>query len=173
MRYLSLLFILFSGLCFAQPETHVNQPETTVNESVNPQWDQLKTLNTEIIQLQKESTTLTGTAQNVVRLQLLTKNETLRETIQALLNETPQTNKSELLKQVHQQVRFINSAEEYLKNQTNQNQKIFDKANNEEKLIAQKNLNESHQLAIKMVKEQWINYQWLTEIGRASCRERV
>ncbi len=164
MRYLSLFFILFSGLCFAQPETQNTQPNTTVNDNVNPQWAQLKTLNTEIAQLQKEAITLTGTAQNVVRLQLLTKNETLRDTIQSLLNETPLINKSELLAQVRQQVQFINKAEKYLNNQTINNQKVFEKANNEEKLITQKNLSESHQLAIKMLKEQWINYQWLNKL---------
>lgn len=161
MRYISLLLLIFSSLCFAQPEKTPPPPA----QKVNPQWAQLQTLNTEIAALQTESENLTGTAQNVVRLQLLTKNEKLRRTIQGLISQTPIENKAELLKQVRQQVRFINSAENYLIKQAATQQTSFEKASNEEKLIAQKNLDESHQMALKMLKEKWLNNQWLNALG--------
>ncbi len=163
MRFLCLLLLFISHLSFAQTEA---SPYET-----SPYIEQLNALNQEIKTLQQESENLTGTAQNVVRQQLLTKNDDLRDTLSSLINETPIEAKPLLLKQVKQQIQFVKEASNYLDKQINLFQAQLDKVGNEEKLLAQKSLDEARQLSSRMLQEQWTNYQWLKTLGEPQPKQ--
>lgn len=83
MRALVLLMLFVSTLTFAQNST--------------PELDKLNQLNTEITELQKESVTMIGTSQDVVRLQLLNKNEQMRDVLSELVADYTEENKTRLL----------------------------------------------------------------------------
>ena len=163
MRFLCLLLLFISHLSFAQTEA---SPYET-----SPYIEQLNSLNQEIKTLQQESENLTGTAQNVVHQQLLTKNDDLRDTLSSLINETPIEAKPLLLKQVKQQIQFVKEASNYLDKQINLFQAQLDKVGNEEKLLAQKSLDEARQLSSRMLQEQWTNYQWLKTLGEPQPKQ--
>ena len=163
MRFLCLLLLFISHLSFAQTEA---SPYET-----SPYIEQLNSLNQEIKTLQQESENLTGTAQNVVHQQLLTKNDDLRDTLSSLINETPIEAKPLLLKQVKQQIQFVKEASNYLDKQINLFQAQLDKVGNEEKLLAQKSLDEARQLSSRMLQEQWANYQWLKTLGEPQPKQ--
>lgn len=100
MRALVLLMLFVSTLTFAQNST--------------PELDKLNQLNTEITELQKESVTMIGTSQDVVRLQLLNKNEQMRDVLSELVADHTEENKDKIVGQVRQQIQFIGTATTYL-----------------------------------------------------------
>ncbi|MDP2558023.1 mechanosensitive ion channel family protein [Photobacterium damselae subsp. piscicida] len=151
MRALVLLMLFVSTLTFAQNST--------------PELDKLNQLNTEITELQKESVTMIGTSQDVVRLQLLNKNEQMRDVLSELVADYTEENKDKIVGQVRQQIQFIGTATTYLNKKIKDDEKKLDKASNEEKLLAQKNLDEARRFSVRLLGEQWQNYQWMKTLG--------
>ncbi|HIF9060812.1 TPA: mechanosensitive ion channel domain-containing protein [Photobacterium damselae] len=151
MRALVLLMLFVSTLTFAQ--------------NSDPELDKLNQLNTEITELQKESVTMTGTSQDVVRLQLLNKNEQMRDVLSGLVANHTEENKDKIVGQVRQQIQFIGTATTYLNKKIKDDEKKLDKASNEEKLLAQKNLDEARRFSVRLLGEQWQNYQWMKTLG--------
>ena len=111
---------------------------------------------------------MTGSARDVVRLQLLNKNDVLREVIQDLIDKRTDETHDILLKQVNQQVKFISDASIYLLNKIEATEKALEKATNEGKLLAQKSLDESRRFSTRLLADQWTNYQWLKLLGKAA-----
>ncbi|HIF9444281.1 TPA: mechanosensitive ion channel domain-containing protein [Photobacterium damselae] len=151
MRALVLLMLFVSTLTFAQ--------------NSDPELDKLNQLNTEITELQKESVTMIGTSQDVVRLQLLNKNEQMRDVLSELVADHTEENKDKIVGQVRQQIQFIGTATTYLNKKIKDDEKKLDKASNEEKLLAQKNLDEARRFSVRLLGEQWQNYQWMKTLG--------
>ncbi|NVO62376.1 mechanosensitive ion channel family protein [Photobacterium damselae] len=151
MRALVLLMLFVSTLTFAQ--------------NSDPELDKLNQLNTEITELQKESVTMTGTSQDVVRLQLLNKNEQMRDVLSELVANHTEEDKDKIVGQVRQQIQFIGTATTYLNKKIKDDEKKLDKASNEEKLLAQKNLDEARRFSVRLLGEQWQNYQWMKTLG--------
>ncbi|QOQ69554.1 mechanosensitive ion channel family protein [Photobacterium damselae] len=151
MRALVLLMLFVSTLTFAQ--------------NSDPELDKLNQLNTEITELQKESVTMTGTSQDVVRLQLLNKNEQMRDVLSGLVANHTEEDKDKIVGQVRQQIQFIGTATTYLNKEIKDDEKKLDKASNEEKLLAQKNLDEARRFLVRLLGEQWQNYQWMKTLG--------
>ncbi|HIF9409959.1 TPA: mechanosensitive ion channel domain-containing protein [Photobacterium damselae] len=151
MRALVLLMLFVSTLTFAQNSV--------------PELDKLNQLNTEITELQKESVTMTGTSQDVVRLQLLNKNEQMRDVLSGLVANHTEEDKDKIVGQVRQQIQFIGTATTYLNKKIKDDEKKLDKASNEEKLLAQKNLDEARRFSVRLLGEQWQNYQWMKTLG--------
>lgn len=155
-----LLMLLLPNISFAQ-----------VSSS---QIDKLNKLDNDISVLYNESKTMTGTAKDVVRLQLLNKNDALREVIQKLIDDRTDKNHKILLKQVHQQVKFIANASTYLLNKIAETEKSLEKETNEGKLLAQKSLGESRRFSTRLLADQWTNYQWLKLLGQpVPAKEKV
>ncbi|MDX1300931.1 mechanosensitive ion channel family protein [Photobacterium sp.] len=151
MRVLVLLFLLLSSFCIAQESS--------------PQIVKLEQLDQEIAALYTESQTMSGSARDVVRLQLLNKNNALREVIQDLIDNRTEETHELLLRHVHQQVKFISDASVFLLNKIKTDEKELDKETNEGKLLAQKSLDETRRFSSRLFEEQWENYQWLKLLG--------
>jgi len=154
MRIIVLLFLLVSNLAVAQTSS--------------PKMDMLNKLDKEILVLSSESQTMTGSAKDVVRLQLLNKNDALREVIQELIDNRTDDTREILLQQVNQQVKFIADASVYLQNKISSTEKALEKETNEGKLSAQKTLDESRRFSTRLLVDQWTNYQWLKLLGQPS-----
>jgi small conductance mechanosensitive channel len=154
MRIIVFLFLLVSNLSFA--------------EISSPQIDKLNQLDKEISILYDESQTMTGSGKDVVRLQLLNKNDALREVIQDLIDKRTDETHDILLQQVDQQVKFISDASTYLLNKIAATEKALEKENNEGKLLAQKTLDELRRFSTRLLADQWTNYQWLKLLEQSS-----
>ncbi|NQZ91267.1 MAG: mechanosensitive ion channel family protein [Moritella sp.] len=154
MRIIILLLLLVSNLVLAQQSS--------------PQIDKLNQLDKEISVLYGESKTMSGSTRDVVRLQLLNKNDALRDVIQALIDQRSGDNHDVLLKQVNQQVKFIADASTYLLNKIATTEKALEKETSEGKLLAQKTLDESRRFSMRLLADQWTNYQWLKLLNQPS-----
>ena len=157
MRIIVLLLLLVSNLAVAQ--------------TTSPQIDMLNKLDKEILVLSSESQTMAGSAKDVVRLQLLNKNDALREVIQELIDNRTDDTREILLKQVNQQVKFIADASAYLQNKIASTEKALEKETNEGKLSTQKTLDESRLFSTRLLVEQWTNYQWLQLLEQAEPKK--
>lgn len=160
-----LLMLLVPSLAFAQVSS---SSELATEKVVSPQIEKLNKLDNDISVLYGESQTMTGSARDVVRLQLLNKNDVLREVIQDLIDKRTDETHDILLKQVNQQVKFISDASIYLLNKIETTEKTLEKATNEGKLLAQKSLDESRRFSTRLLADQWTNYQWLKLLGKAA-----
>lgn len=160
-----LLMLLVPSLAFAQVSS---SSELATEKVVSPQIEKLNKLDNDISVLYGESQTMTGSARDVVRLQLLNKNDVLREVIQDLIDKRTDETHDILLKQVNQQVKFISDASIYLLNKIEATEKALEKATNEGKLLAQKSLDESRRFSTRLLADQWTNYQWLKLLGKAA-----
>ena len=154
MRIIILLLLLVSNLVLAQQSS--------------PQIDKLNQLDKEISVLYGESKTMSGSTRDVVRLQLLNKNDALRDVIQALIDQRSGDNHDVLLKQVNQQVKFIADASTYLLNKIATTETALEKETSEGKLLAQKTLDESRRFSMRLLADQWTNYQWLKLLNQPS-----
>ncbi|MGF1756627.1 mechanosensitive ion channel family protein [Photobacterium sagamiensis] len=157
MRVLVLLFLLVSSFCLAQ--------ESSV------QIEKLEQLDQELSALIAESQTMSGSTRDVVRLQLLNKNNTLRAVIQDLIYSKTEETHELLLKHVHQQVQFISDASIFLLNKIETDEKALDKETNEGKLLAQKSLDETRRFSTRLLEDQWVNYQWLKLLGEPTPKK--
>ncbi|QFI36544.1 mechanosensitive ion channel family protein [Moritella marina ATCC 15381] len=164
-----LLMLLVPSLSFAQASSSSTvSPKLATQEVISPQIEKLNKLDNDISVLYGESQTMTGSAKDVVRLQLLNKNDALREVIQELINKRTDETHDILLKQVNQQVKFISDASIYLLNKIATTEKALEKETNEGKLLAQKTLDESRRFSTRLLADQWTNYQWLKLLDQPS-----
>jgi small conductance mechanosensitive channel len=157
MRVVALLFMLLSPFCLAQDTAS--------------KIEKLEQLNQEIATLHAEAQTMKGSARDVVRLQLLNKNNELREVIQYLIDRRSEETHELLLTQVRQQVKFISDASKFLLNKIAADEKALDKETNEGKLMAQKSLDETRRFSSLLFEEQWFNYQWLKVLGEPTLKK--
>lgn len=163
MRVVIVLFLLVSSLGLAQ--------EPTAQQEPSPQIEKLKQLDKEIATLQAESQTMSGSTKNVVHLQLINKNNELRDVIQDLIDRRPEGADEIILEHVRQQVKFISDASKFLLKKIEADEKALDKKTNEEKLLAQKALDETRRFATHLFEKQWINYQWLKKLGKPTPKK--
>ncbi|WP_198437062.1 mechanosensitive ion channel family protein [Moritella sp. F3] len=159
-----LLMLLVPSLSFAQ----ASSSQLATEQVASPQIAKLNKLDNDISVLYNESKNMTGTARDVVRLQLLNKNDALREVIQELIDKRTDETHDILLKQVNQQVQFIADASKYLLNKIATTEKTLEKETNEGKLSAQKSLDESRRFSTRLLADQWTNYQWLKLLDQSS-----
>ncbi|KPA53944.1 mechanosensitive ion channel protein MscS [Photobacterium leiognathi subsp. mandapamensis] len=163
MRLLALMLLLVSSLSFAQA-TKTEEPQQAVT---NPKVEQLLELNNEISTLAKEAMTTTGSSLDVIRLQVLNKNNELRDILASLI-DTKDSDKKLLLEQVKKQISFVKEANKYLDDKLARDQKALDKAKDAEKLISLKSLAETRQYSTLILNEEWQNYQWLEKLDKPS-----
>ncbi|PSV28283.1 MULTISPECIES: mechanosensitive ion channel family protein [unclassified Photobacterium] len=159
MRFLVLILLLVSSLSFAESKTD------TSKQTVNPKVEQLLQLNSEIVTLSKETTTLTGSSLDVVRLQILNKNNELRDILASMIKSND-VDKKLLLTQVDKQVVFVREANKFLDEKLTRDQEVLDKAKDADKLVALKTIAETRQFSTSILKEEWQNYQWLEKLGK-------
>ncbi|PSV32547.1 mechanosensitive ion channel protein MscS [Photobacterium sp. GB-27] len=159
MRFLVLILLLMSSLSFAESKTD------TSKQTVNPKVEQLLQLNSEIVTLSKETTTLTGSSLDVVRLQILNKNNELRDILASMIKSND-VDKKLLLTQVDKQVVFVREANKFLDEKLTRDQEVLDKAKDADKLVALKTIAETRQFSTSILKEEWQNYQWLEKLGK-------
>ncbi|PSV22425.1 mechanosensitive ion channel protein MscS [Photobacterium leiognathi subsp. mandapamensis] len=163
MRLLALMLLLVSSLSFAQA-TKTEEPQQA---ATNPKVEQLLELNNEISTLAKEAMTTTGSSLDVIRLQVLNKNNELRDILASLI-DTKDSDKKLLLEQVKKQISFVKEANKYLDDKLTRDQKALDKAKDAEKLISLKSLAETRQYSTLILNEEWQNYQWLEKLDKPS-----
>lgn len=163
MRLLALMLLLVSSLSFAQA-TKTEEPQQA---ATNPKVEQLLELNNEISTLAKEAMSTTGSSLDVIRLQVLNKNNELRDILASLI-DTKDSDKKLLLEQVKKQISFVKEANKYLDDKLTRDQKALDKAKDAEKLISLKSLAETRQYSTLILNEEWQNYQWLEKLDKPS-----
>ncbi|OLQ77667.1 mechanosensitive ion channel protein MscS [Photobacterium proteolyticum] len=151
MRILMVILLLITSVVMA--EQHDEQAE------------QLALLDKEISALYQESLTKTGSARNVVEMQLLNKNDELRGVIKGLIDSRTDATVPMLLKHVNQQVTFIAQASDFLAEKITAEEAKLDEATQEEKLSVQKGLDDARRFYTRLLGEQWVNYKWLELLG--------
>ncbi|MGF1700408.1 mechanosensitive ion channel [Photobacterium makurazakiensis] len=166
MRLLMIIFTLFTSICLAETEqsTETNTEANTETEQVvaKPAFtDKLQNLEDEIAVLYKESLTKTGTAKNIVEMQMLKKNDEIRAELQNLINKRTDDTAPQIIKFVDDQVEYLSRASQFLSEQISSKQKELDEAEEEQKLIIQKNIQDATRFYHRLLGDQWINYQWL------------
>ncbi|WP_027253261.1 mechanosensitive ion channel family protein [Photobacterium halotolerans] len=163
MRKLLLIItlLIYSLNVFAQAETPPSQ------------LDELSQLNQEVMELYQASQNRTGTTRDVLRMQVLNKNNELRDKIGELINEPPEGSAAALLDYVKRQERYTDSTANYLSNKIQADEKALDKASQEEQLLKLKQLNEERMLSVQMLGDQWENYRWMEQLGHNADQKKT
>ncbi|ELR64812.1 Potassium efflux system KefA protein [Photobacterium marinum] len=151
MRIVMIVLLLMSSLVMAQPSDELSQ--------------KLSNLEQEIATLYQESLTKTGSARNVIDMQLLNKNNQLRAVLKDLIDSRTDETTPLLTKYVKQQASFISRASKFLGEKITAEEKKLDEAGQEEKLMVQKRLDEARRFYTEMLGQQWVNYKWLETLG--------
>ncbi|MCG2838485.1 mechanosensitive ion channel family protein [Photobacterium sp. WH77] len=162
MRKLLLIITLltYSLNVFAQAETPPSQ------------LDELSQLNQEVMELYQAGQSRTGTTRDVLRMQVLNKNNELRDKIGELISEPPEGATATLLDYVKRQERYTDNTANYLSNKILADEKALDKASQEEQLLKLKQLNEERMLSVQMLGEQWENYRWMEQLGHNADQKK-
>ncbi|MEZ8095746.1 mechanosensitive ion channel domain-containing protein [Photobacterium swingsii] len=174
MRLICILLLMFSSWVWANTEETSAAPPDQKPAAIT----QIKTLNTELKELLSESKTSTGSAQNVVSLQLINKNEELREVIADLVNRSKQDDEtikpyhSFVLEQVNYQVKFIEEAIVFLTKKVNADEQKLDTLGDEQKLLTQKKVQEIRSYIQRLLSQQWTNYHWLADLGIDTSKQK-
>ncbi|WP_120511096.1 mechanosensitive ion channel family protein [Photobacterium salinisoli] len=158
---LFITLITYSLNVFAQAETPPSQ------------LDALSQLNQEVMELYQASQNRSGTTRDVLRMQVLNKNNELRDKIGELINEPPEGSAATLLDYVKRQERYTDSTANYLSNKIQADEKALDKASQEEQLLKLKQLNEERMLSVQMLGEQWENYRWMEQLGHSADQKKA
>ncbi|MEI8595863.1 mechanosensitive ion channel family protein [Photobacterium sp. Hal280] len=155
MRKLLLFITLltYSLNVFAQAETPTSP------------LDELSQLSQEVMALYEAGQNRTGTTRDVLRMQVLNKNNELRDKIGEFIHEPPEGSAATLLDYVKRQERYTSNTANYLSNKIQADEKALDKASQEEQLLKLKQLNEERMLSVQMLGEQWENYRWMEQLG--------
>ncbi|MEL6117115.1 mechanosensitive ion channel family protein [Photobacterium sp. SP02] len=163
MRKLLLIITLltYSLNVFAQAETPPSQ------------LDELSQLNQEVMELYQAGQNRTGTTRDVLRMQVLNKNNELRDKIGELISEPPEGATATLLDYVKRQERYTDNTANYLSNKILADEKALDKASQEEQLLKLKQLNEERMLSVQMLGEQWENYRWMEQLGHNADQKKA
>ncbi|MGF1786514.1 mechanosensitive ion channel family protein [Photobacterium swingsii] len=174
MRLICILLLMFSSWVWANTEETSTAPPDQKPAAIT----QIKTLNTELRTLLSESKTTKGSAQNVVSLQLINKNEELREVIADLVNRSKQDDEtikpyhSFVLEQVNYQVKFIEEAIVFLTKKVNADEQKLDTLGDEQKLLTQKKVQEIRSYIQRLLSQQWTNYHWLADLGIDTSKQK-
>ncbi|MGF1724074.1 mechanosensitive ion channel family protein [Photobacterium nomapromontoriensis] len=157
LLFIGLLFIelLGSTMTFAEQET-VNTPNN---------FDKIEQYEQELGELYRESLEQTGTAKNILDMQMLKKNESIRDELAKLISDRTADTTPTIIKFVKGQVKYLNQADDFLSNSITKQQQKFDQSNQEQKLILQKSMHETTRFYHRILNEQWTNYQWLNQLG--------
>ncbi|UIP26810.1 mechanosensitive ion channel family protein [Photobacterium sp. TLY01] len=163
MRKLLLLMTLltYSFNVLAQTETPASP------------LDELSQLNQEVMELYQAGQDRTGTTRDVLRMQVLNKNNELRDRIGEFINEPPEGTAATLLDYVKRQERYTDNTASYLNSKIQADEKALDKASQEEQLLKLKQLNEDRMLSVQMLGEQWENYQWMELLGHNTDQKKA
>lgn len=163
IRKLLLLFtfITFSFSALAEPEV------------TRSKLDDLAQLNQEVMELYQASQSRTGSTRDVLRMQVLNKNNDLRDQLGQLISALPDGSEGKLIDYVKRQVRYTNATTKYLAQKIKTDEKALDSAPQEEQLLKQKQLDEERQLSVEMLGDQWTNYNWLEQLGINTDRDKA
>ncbi len=159
MRWLFIITFCFSLSSFAQEaeETLVPVPD---------EFAQIEKMEREIEVLYKQSLNKTGTAKNIIDMQMLKKNEDIRAELQALISKRTEENRPRIIEFVNDQIDYLTLATDFLVEEAIRLQTNLDSADPEQKLIIQKTLHEATVFYHSILKEQWINVGWLELLGQ-------
>ncbi|MGF1693154.1 mechanosensitive ion channel domain-containing protein [Photobacterium kagoshimensis] len=173
MRLLCILLVTFSSWVWANVE------EASSNPPQQPAAiAQIKSLNVELKELLNESKSSKGAAQNVVSLQLINKNEELREVIANLVARSKQNDDAVkpyhafVLDQVNTQVKFIQEAITFLTKKVTSDEQALDSLGDEQKLLTQKKVQEIRSYIQRLLSQQWVNYHWLADLGVDTSKQK-
>ena len=182
MRWIILLSLLFSTLTMAEPSTPVANPPLVVSAppSINEQqnaidrgFEQIKLLEQEMAMLSQESRSKTGSAKNIIDMQMLNKNEDIRAELAVLIKQRTPEATDKITSYVKLQVKYLTQADDFLTTSIAKKQQELDTAEPEQKLLLQKNLHESIRFYHTILSEQWTNYQWLKLLGVADDKQEA
>lgn len=175
MRWSLLFLILFSLTCFAE-----NSPtETTSTEATKPLSEteriigNINQLDADLGELLSQSRGKTGTEKNVIDMQMLKKNEEIRAELQKLIGLENDENRPLIIELVNEQVGYLNEAADFLSKQITVKQAQIDSAEPEQRLLMQKSLQETTNFYHRMLKEQWVNFQWLKRLDVPKPKEQA
>ncbi|WP_217693947.1 hypothetical protein, partial [Neptunomonas phycophila] len=81
------------------------------------------------------------------------------DVLSGLVANHTEEDKDKIVGQVRQQIQFIGTATTYLNKKIKDAEKTLDQASNEEKLLAQNNLDDARRFSDRLLGEQWQNNQ--------------
>lgn len=174
MRLLCIFFLLFSAWTWAETE----ETSAPVTPKQPAEIAQIKTLNKELKALLNESKTSQGSALNVVSLQLINKNEELREVIAKLVTRSKENEDAVkpyhgfVLDQVNNQVTFIEEAIAFLTKKVTSDEQALESLGDEQKLLTQKKVQEIRSYVQRLLSQQWTNYHWLGDLGVDTSKQK-
>ncbi|MDO6707403.1 mechanosensitive ion channel family protein [Photobacterium sp. 1_MG-2023] len=142
-------------------------------ESPPSKLDDLAQLNQEVTELYQASQQRAGSSRDVLRMQVLNKNNDLRELLGELVNTPPEGAENTLIQSVKHQIRYTAAADNYLNEKIKSDERVMDAAPQEEQLLKQKQLNEERLLSAEMLGDQWENYLWLEQLGIPAEKEKA
>lgn len=174
MRLLCIFLFLFSAWTWAETE----ETSAPVTPKQPAEIAQIKTLNKELKALLNESKTSQGSALNVVSLQLINKNEELREVIAELVTRSKENEDAVkpyhgfVLDQVNNQVTFIEEAIAFLTKKVTSDEQALESLGDEQKLLTQKKVQEIRSYVQRLLSQQWTNYHWLSDLGVDTSKQK-
>ncbi|WP_261857153.1 mechanosensitive ion channel family protein [Photobacterium sanguinicancri] len=174
MRLLCIFFLLFSAWTWAETE----ETSAPVTPKQPAEIAQIKTLNKELKTLLNESKTSQGSALNVVSLQLINKNEELREVIAKLVTRSKENEDAVkpyhgfVLDQANNQVTFIEEAIAFLTKKVTSDEQALESLGDEQKLLTQKKVQEIRSYVQRLLSQQWTNYHWLGDLGVDTSKQK-
>ena len=182
MRWIILLSLLFPTLAMAEPSTPVANPPLVINapasiseqqHTIDRGFEQIKLLEQEMAMLSQESRSKTGSAKNIIDMQMLNKNEEIRAELAVLIKQRTPAATEKIISDVKLQVKYLTQADDFLITSIAKKQQELDTAEPEQKLLLQKNLHESIRFYHTILSEQWTNYQWLKLLGVADDKQEA
>ncbi|MBC7004203.1 mechanosensitive ion channel family protein [Photobacterium sp. BZF1] len=159
MRWLVVFTLFFSLLSFAEEAEQAPEPKPD-------EFAKIEQMEAEMGELYKESLDKTGTAKSIIDMQMLNKNEDIRAELQKLINNRTEENTDRVIGFVNDQIEYLTLAIEFLAEQVTKLQNDLDSADQEQKLIIQKTLNETTAFYHTILGEQWTNFGWLELMGK-------
>ncbi|MGR5152873.1 mechanosensitive ion channel domain-containing protein [Photobacterium swingsii] len=174
MRLLCSFLLFFSAWTWAETE----ETSASVTPKQPAEIAQIKTLNKGLKALLNESKTSQGSALNVVSLQLINKNEELREIIAGLVTRSKENENAIkpyhgfVLDQINIQVKFIQEAITFLTKKVTSDEQELDSLGDEQKLLTQKKVQENRSYIQRLLSQQWVNYHWLADLGVDTSKQK-
>ncbi|OAN13768.1 mechanosensitive ion channel protein MscS [Photobacterium jeanii] len=181
MRLLCIFFLLVSSLSWsniALAQEEKPQEETVVT-TTPVEITQIEKLTAELTELLNESKTTKGSAQSVVSLQLINKNDELREVIENIVDDTASQRDlkvqyhQQILAKVKEQVAFVDEAITFLTKKIAEDELKLDDMPDEQKLLFQKKTQETHKFLLRLLDQQRINYIWLEKLDVDTSKQQA
>ncbi|CAH0533807.1 hypothetical protein VST7929_01682 [Vibrio stylophorae] len=168
MRHLFFVMMLIaSSLSFAHAEESATEPAPQPEALIN-----LERLDQEIVELNQEAKKLDQNDQEIIRLQILKKNDERREQISALFKDRDGVSDAVLMRHVQKQLSFINGAKQSLKKIIAQQKKAYANASDEQKLQLLKEIDESERFYITFLESDWKNTEWLAALKKNQSKNQ-